>query len=132
MGSIRSWYEEIRDYFFIGLIVLGISLVAILGHRSKNDYSGTVDRILESQLELSRSLGDLVSGLSDLEGRLNSIDETVDDIRDIQSGIDSTVKRLEEGSYKIGDSSTDLGITADRLYRVNRELKTRFEEAQTE
>ncbi len=132
MGSIRSWYEKIRDYFFIGLIVLGISLVAILGHRSKNDYSGTVDRILESQLELSRSLGDLVSGLSDLEGRLNSIDETVDDIRDIQSGIDSTVKRLEEGSYKIGDSSTDLGITADRLYRVNRELKTRFEEAQTE
>ncbi len=132
MGSIRSWYERIRDYFFIGLIVLGISLVAILGHRSKNDYSGTVDRILESQLELSRSLGDLVSGLSDLEGRLNSIDETVDDIRDIQSGIDSTVKRLEEGSYKIGDSSTDLGITADRLYRVNRELKTRFEEAQTE
>jgi len=134
MDSIRSLYEKVKPYWRIPVVIMLIFIVVsnFVGGSKGHDYEGTVERLVESQRETNRHLGDIVSGLSTLETGLAGLGDTVSDLQRLQLELTETTNRIELRSFAIGDSSLESGIVADRLYRVNRELAKRLEEDETE
>lgn len=134
MDWMRNLYEKVKPYWWIPVAVCVCWLMVsdILQFTNRNVDTGTVERLLESQREVSGHIDDLISGLSSVEGRLDGIGDTVSNLQRLQSELAETTERIESRSFAIGDSSTESGIVADRLYRVNRELAKRLEETETE
>lgn len=129
MDWIRSLYEKIKPFGWLAVMLLVCaSLVTnIMGARRGNDNRATIERIYETVDDARRSIGDLLSDLSDVQGGIDGLEESVDELRRVQDELGSTVSRIEEASLLSGDQSTESGILADRLYRVNRELAERLE-----
>lgn len=134
MASIGSLYEKIKPYISLALAVCVIWLVVsnILGTRQRNDDKATVAGIVESQLESREYIRSVVSDLSLIKEGVTGIEESVDELRLISDGIGVSVSALEDASLRSGDESTESGILADRLFRVNRELRERYQADETE
>lgn len=131
MEWIRNLYEKVKP--FIGIILIGLLIAIGIGTirnaRGINEYRATTERIVDSLVETRGYLGEVISGLSDLEAGHDEVIGTVRDLQRISSDIVITVNAIEERSLAIGDTSTESGIVADRLYRVNRELAERLRES---
>lgn len=134
MASTGSLYEKIKPYLSFALAICIVWLVVsnILGTHQRHDDRATLAGVVESQLESREYIRSVISDLSLIEEGVAGIEESVDELRLISDRIGISVSALEEASLRSGDESTESGILADRLFRVNRELAERYQTDQTE
>jgi hypothetical protein len=129
MGLIRIWYEQIKPIIIFVIVGISVWLVVanIMESHRVNDIAGTLERVDGDLVAANKLIGSVISDFSGIEEGIVRIEATSDHLQKLERDLELTSDRLEKAILGLGDTSTESGILADRLYRISRELAGRGE-----
>lgn len=132
MAWIRSLYEKIKPYLWIPILLfVGYTMVSdIMGANRFDEQQRAFERTIDDLKLVRGELRDGLSDVSDIKEGVAGVAETARDLRDLGAELRGTSDRLDSIILGLGDSSTESGLYADRLYRISRELAEREQETE--
>jgi len=130
MEWIRICYEKIKPFLIPAVLVLIVFIMVrdIVGSNRYDEQQRAFQRTVESLDLVSSELGGIVSDISELTSGISDLKGTSDLLKSGIDDLSATSERLETSILSLGDTSTESGLNADRLYRISRELAKRESE----